>query len=129
MLSARNIPLLAFYVALVTVSTILFTVYVPATRGYFNIGEAAIYIIALLSGPYLGGVAGGMGSALADILLGYYLFALLFLVFDVEAVFLYPWALVIREVGIAGLVEALIFIVVLVIGLAYAWRKGVLEWV
>jgi uncharacterized membrane protein len=73
--SARKIPLLAFYVALVTVSTIIFTVYVPATRGYFNIGEAAIYVVALLSGRYFGAVAGGMGSALADLLLGYYIFA------------------------------------------------------
>lgn len=73
--SVRKIPLLAFYVALVTVSTIVFTVYVPATRGYFNIGEAAIYTVALLSGRYFGAVAGGMGSALADLLLGYYIFA------------------------------------------------------
>jgi uncharacterized membrane protein len=73
--SARKIPLLAFYVALVTVSTVAFTVYVPATRGYFNIGEAAIYIVAFLSGRYFGAVAGGMGSALADILRGYYIFA------------------------------------------------------
>jgi len=73
--SAREIPLLAFYVALVAVSTIMFTLYVPATRGYFNIGEAAIFTIALLSGRYFGAVAGGLGSALADILLGYYVFA------------------------------------------------------
>jgi uncharacterized membrane protein len=73
--SAREIPLLAFYVALVAVSTIMFTVYVPATRGYFNIGEAAVFTVALLSGRYFGAVAGGLGSALADILLGYYVFA------------------------------------------------------
>ncbi len=73
--SAREIPLLAFYVALVAVSTVLFTVYVPATRGYFNIGEAAVYTVALLSGRYFGAIVGGLGSALADILLGYYVFA------------------------------------------------------
>jgi uncharacterized membrane protein len=73
--SAREIPLLAFYVALVAVSTIMFTIYVPATKGYFNIGEAAIFTIALLSGRYFGAVAGGLGSALADILLGFYVFA------------------------------------------------------
>ena len=61
--------------------------------------------------------------------MGTTLFALLFLVFDVEAVFLYPWALVIRECGVAGLVEVFIFIAVLIAGLAYAWRKGALEWV
>jgi len=73
--SAREIPLLAFYVALVAVSTIMFTLYVPATRGYFNIGEAAIFAIAYLSGRYFGAVAGGLGSALADVILGYYVFA------------------------------------------------------
>jgi uncharacterized membrane protein len=73
--SAREIPLLAFYTALVAVSTIMFTLYVPATRGYFNIGEAAIFTVALLSGRYFGAVAGGLGSALADIILGYYVFA------------------------------------------------------
>lgn len=73
--SAREIPLLAFYVALVAVSTIMFTLYVPATRGYFNIGEAAVFTVALLSGRYFGAVAGGLGSALADIILGYYVFA------------------------------------------------------
>jgi len=60
---------------------------------------------------------------------GYYLFALLFLAFDVEAAFLYPWALVLREAGIAGLLEVGIFVLVLIVGLAYAWRKGALEWV
>lgn len=73
--SAREIPLLAFYVALVAVSTVAFTVYVPATRGYFNIGEAAVFTVAFLSGRYFGAVAGGLGSALADMLLGYYVFA------------------------------------------------------
>ncbi|MEI6970957.1 MAG: NADH-quinone oxidoreductase subunit A [bacterium] len=70
-----------------------------------------------------------IGPAWIQFNVGYYLFSLLFLVFDVEAVFLYPWALIIREVGIAGLVEALIFIVILILGLVYAWRKGALEWV
>ncbi|OQW95809.1 MAG: NADH-quinone oxidoreductase subunit A [Beggiatoa sp. IS2] len=60
---------------------------------------------------------------------GYYLFGLLFLVFDVEAAFLFPWAVVFREVGLVGLVEASLFVFVLIIGLIYAWRNGVLEWV
>ena len=70
-----------------------------------------------------------IGSAWIQFNVGYYLFALLFLVFDVEVAFLYPWAIVIREVGVAGLVEAGIFILVLLAALVYAWRKGVLEWV
>jgi NADH-quinone oxidoreductase subunit A len=60
---------------------------------------------------------------------GYYLFALLFLVFDVEAAFLYPWAVVLRNTGFVGLIEIGIFLLVLILGLAYAWRKGALEWV
>lgn len=58
----------------------------------------------------------------------YYLFALLFVVFDVETLFLYPWAAAFHKLGHFALVEMLIFILLLVIGLAYAWRKKVLEW-
>jgi NADH-quinone oxidoreductase subunit A len=60
---------------------------------------------------------------------GYYLFGLLFLAFDVEAAFLYPWAVAFREVGAAGFIAVALFVVVLLIGLAYAWKKDVLEWV
>lgn len=70
-----------------------------------------------------------IGSAWLQYNVGYYLFALLFLVFDVEVAFLFPWAVVFREFGLAGFVEALIFVFVLIAGLIYAWRKGVLEWV
>ena len=59
---------------------------------------------------------------------GYYLFAILFLMFDVETVFLFSWAVVVQDLGIYGLVSILFFLVVLVLGLAYAWRKGALEW-
>ena len=59
---------------------------------------------------------------------GYYLFAILFLMFDVEAVFLFPWAVTVQDAGIDGLINILFFMVILIIGLAYAWRKGALEW-
>jgi len=59
---------------------------------------------------------------------GYYLFAILFLMFDVETVFLFPWAAVVQDLGIYGLVSIVFFLVILVLGLAYAWRKGALEW-
>ena len=59
---------------------------------------------------------------------GYYLFAILFLMFDVEAVFLFPWAVAVRELGAMALVNVLFFMLVLVLGLAYAWRKGALQW-
>ncbi len=74
-LSAIEIAETALMTAFVTAATMLFTVYIPATRGYFNVGETMVYLTALLFGPLVGGFAGGVGSALADILLGYYHFA------------------------------------------------------
>ena len=58
----------------------------------------------------------------------YYLYALLFVIFDVEVVFIYPWALVWKSVGLLAFVEMALFLAILGIGLAYAWKKGVLEW-
>ena len=58
----------------------------------------------------------------------YYIFALLFVMFDVEAVFIFPWATRVELYGVFGLVEMLIFIGILLLGLVYAWRKGVLRW-
>lgn len=58
----------------------------------------------------------------------YYLFALMFVVFDVEILFLYPWAVSFTQLGMLGVVEVLIFIGLLVMGLLYAWKKKVLEW-
>ncbi|WP_110112612.1 NADH-quinone oxidoreductase subunit A [Bacillus sp. CGMCC 1.16541] len=58
----------------------------------------------------------------------YYIFALLFVIFDVEAVFLYPWAVAYNELGLFALVEMLIFVAMLLIGLLYAWKKKVLKW-
>jgi uncharacterized membrane protein len=72
---ARDISLLACYTALVTVSTAVFTIYVPSTRGYFNLGEAAVYVVALFAGSYAGAFAGGIGSMLSDIILGYFFYA------------------------------------------------------
>jgi NADH-quinone oxidoreductase subunit A len=58
----------------------------------------------------------------------FYLTALLFVVFDIEAVFLYPWGVKFRSLGWLGLVEMLGFLAVLVVGLVYVWKKGALEW-
>jgi NADH-quinone oxidoreductase subunit A len=58
----------------------------------------------------------------------YYIYALLFLIFDVEAVFIFPWAVRLESLGTFGLVEMTVFIVLLALGLVYAWRKGVLRW-
>ena len=58
----------------------------------------------------------------------FYLTALLFVVFDVEVIFLYPWAIELRYLGMFGFVEALIFIGILTVGLVYAWQRGALDW-
>ena len=58
----------------------------------------------------------------------FYILAMLFIVFDVEIVFLFPWAVLVRELGWGGLMSMGLFLLVIVIGLAYVWRKGALEW-
>jgi NADH:ubiquinone oxidoreductase subunit 3 (subunit A) len=69
-----------------------------------------------------------IGKSWTQFNVGYYLFALLFLIFDVELVFLYPWAVVVKEVGMPALIEILIFIFILFLGFLYAHRKGALKW-
>lgn len=68
------------------------------------------------------------GESWMQFKVGYYLFAILFLMFDVETVFLFPWAVVVKDLGIMGLVNIIFFLLILVLGLAYAWKKGALEW-
>ena len=68
------------------------------------------------------------GKSMSQFKVGYYLFAILFLMFDVETVFLYPWAVRMRELGVDGLISIAVFFGILVLGLVYAWRKGALEW-
>lgn len=77
--------------------------------------------------PYESGVW-PVGSARERVPIRYYLIAMLFLLFDIEAVFMYPWAVIARELGRFGLAEMLTFIGVLGIGYVYAWRRGALEW-
>jgi len=58
----------------------------------------------------------------------YYIIAMLFLIFDIEAVFLYPWAVAYNFIGLYGFTEMVIFIIILFVGYLYAWKKGALEW-
>jgi NADH-quinone oxidoreductase subunit A len=58
----------------------------------------------------------------------YYIFALVFLIFDVETVFLFPWAVKLGQLGMFAVIEGIIFIMILIVGLVYTWRKGMLEW-
>ncbi len=59
----------------------------------------------------------------------FYVIAILFVIFDIEAIFLYPWAVAFNQLGLYGLVEMVLFIALLLVGYVYAWRKGGLEWV
>jgi NADH-quinone oxidoreductase subunit A len=68
------------------------------------------------------------GPAWVQFTIRYSYFALLFVIFDVEAVFLYPWAVSFERVAVAGFIEVLTFVLILLIGLLYAWRKNALEW-
>jgi len=70
-----------------------------------------------------------IGSGFSQSQVRYYIFALLFVMFDVEAIFIFPWAVRLEEFGVFGLVEMAIFIIILALGLLYAWRKQVLRWV
>ncbi len=98
---------------------------------------AGAYVIAKLIGPRSYNPVKGepfecgiptRGSSWMPLHAGYYLFAILFLIFDIETVFLYPWAVVVRDLGSMALVSIGFFLLVLALGLAYAWRKGALEW-
>src|SRR5947208_15539493 len=107
-------------------------------------GAAAVLLVALLLGlgslvrpsrpqpqkyiAYESGVD-PVGTGWSQSQVRYYIFALLFVMFDVEAVFIFPWAVRLETLGVFGLVEMLVFIVILLLGLVYAWRKGVLRWV
>ncbi|MBA2282472.1 MAG: NADH-quinone oxidoreductase subunit A [Actinomycetota bacterium] len=108
---------------------------------FFGVGVAILYSVLALGGllrptrpqpqKYIAYESGvdpvGFGWSQSQI--RYYIFALLFVMFDVEAVFIFPWATRLEYYDVFGLVEMVIFIVVLALGLVYAWRKNVLRWI
>ena len=69
-----------------------------------------------------------IGESWFQFRVGYYLFAILFLVFEVEVVFLFPWAVVLKETGVSAFFEIIVFLFILGIGLLYAWKKEALKW-
>jgi NADH-quinone oxidoreductase subunit A len=79
------------------------------------------------SQPYESGMT-PYGPGQRRVPLRFYLVAVLFILFDIETVFLLPWAVVLRELRISGLVEMAVFIVILLVGYLYAWKRGALEW-
>jgi uncharacterized membrane protein len=91
-LSPKRISLLALFCALVVIATLVVRIPIPATGGYFNLGDTIIFIASILLGPVFGMIAGGVGSALADVIGGFFQYA--------------PWTLVIK--GIEGLVAGLL---------------------
>ena len=107
-------------------------------------GGAAVLLVALMLGlgalvrptraqpqKYIAYESGSdpTGGGWSQSQIRYYIFALLFVMFDVEAVFIFPWAVKLEALGTFGLVEMLVFIFILALGLVYAWRKRVLRWV
>ena len=116
-------------------------------RSYLTVaifGAVAVVLVSLLLGlgslirprkpsgeklmPYESGVD-PVGDGWSQSQIRYYIFAVLFVIFDVEAVFLFPWATQLEMYGAFGLIEMGIFVFVLLLGLVYAWRKGLLRWV
>ncbi len=77
--------------------------------------------------PYESGML-PYGDARINFDIKFYLYALLFILFDIETIFLFPWALSLEKVGLLGLIEVLIFVAILFAGLVYAWRKDALRW-
>jgi NADH-quinone oxidoreductase subunit A len=114
-----------------------------------NWGFVAVFSVIALSVPLIGLVAAtimrpsrpgpiknatyecGMetiGETWVQYKVQYYLFAIIFVLFDVETIFLYPWAVAYNQLGLFALVEMFLFLGILGVGLVYAWRKGALEW-
>ena len=106
-------------------------------RSYLTVGIFGLVGVALV-GVFLGlgkivrpnnPTLAKTGDMWSQANIRYYVFALLFVMFDVEAVFIFPWATRLEAYGTFGLIEMAIFIFILLLGLLYAWRKGVLKWV
>jgi NADH-quinone oxidoreductase subunit A len=79
------------------------------------------------SAPYESGMS-PFGPGTRRMPVRFYLIAVLFILFDIEVVFLLPWAIVFRSLGLFGLIEMVIFVMILLVGYIYAWKKGALEW-
>ena len=82
---------------------------------------------AAKASPYESGIT-PLGTTRERFSVNFYLVAMLFIVLDIETLFLIPWAVIFRELGLVGFLEILVFLSVLGVGLVYAWRKGALEW-
>ena len=110
---------------------LLIVLIIAVLLGFLVIGLGQLFgprrPTARKSSPYESGMK-PYGKATRRISVRYYLVAVLFILFDVETVFLISWAVVFRDLGVAGLVSMFVFIGILVVGFVYAWKKGALEW-
>lgn len=109
--------LIAGVVAVLLVIFLLFLSYLLAPR-HFSQAKASIYECGMIP----------LGEHWTQIHVRYYLFAILFVIFDVEMVFLFPWAIVFVDMGSFAFYEMMAFLAILFFGLVYAWKKGVLRW-
>jgi NADH:ubiquinone oxidoreductase subunit 3 (subunit A) len=119
MLSNFTSVLLFFVVGLIFLSLTLFLSRLIQSKGMMGADKYIPYECGELP----------EGSAWIRFNIRFYVLALIFIIFDVEIVFLLPWAVVFKNLGMFAYVEGLIFIAILVVGLAYVWKKGDLEWV
>ena len=113
------IPILIFFVAAVGLPVGLLVVSRLVSRRVYGVDKMKAYECGV----------DPIGEARERFSVRYYLVAMLFLIFDVETIFLIPWAIVYDRLAIFGLIEMVLFIGILVVGYFYAWRKGALEWV
>ena len=107
---------------LLILSTILVIITISGSRllGPFNPNKKKL-------SPYESGMA-PFGSAVRRLPVKYYLIGVLFILFDIEVIFLLPYAVIVRKLGVYGLIVVAEFVILLLIGLFYAWKKGALEW-
>ncbi len=113
--------------------------YVPLLMliGFVVLNAVAMLVVSVIvapqrptpvkAAPYESGMP-PLGGTRERFSIKFYMVAMLFIVFDIEAVFMLPWGVAFRELGLLGLVEMLVFILILLVGYVYAWKRGALEW-
>jgi NADH-quinone oxidoreductase subunit A len=112
------VPLFIFLVVILAMALVIILLSTLITKRKFTAQKLM---------PYECGVD-PIGTARRRFSVKFFLIAILFIIFDIEAVFLYPWAVIFKELRVFGLIEMAVFVAVLLIGLFYVWRKGALEW-
>jgi len=117
-MASEYVPLLVFFLAAVAFATIAITLSSLVGPKSPSPTKAAPYECGIVPAE----------SARRRLPVGFYLTAMLFIVFDVEAIFVYPWAVLVKQLQVKGLAEMAIFLGVLGVALLYVWRKGALEW-